>query len=211
MQGLRGFDKFYHDGVGEKDAGRYSETGQDYYQGWEWDRPGGRGMGVAFRHLPGIKKVQEKGREPKMSKDGMTDRERAAGCTISDVMPEGTIPTLPDEAIGEDIAKTGYHGGSARLNVEEPDSYLSQDASNQFRSIFFQGGDYSRPGLVITDLVMVGAVVLRGIGGGGEKYIFMVRTGKGEVKFEYGSNDEAQIDRTKLLMQIEEYHSGGRK
>jgi hypothetical protein len=164
-----------------------------------------------------------------MSKDGMTDRERAAGCTISDVMPEGvervTGPDQIEREIKNRMCSHHFKNGKCKkcgITVAEfdamPDyggslalgSYLSQDASNQFRSIFFKGGDYSRPGLVITDLDLVGAVVLRGTGGGGAKYIFMVRTGKGEVKFEYGSNDEAQADRTKLLMQIENYHSGGR-
>jgi hypothetical protein len=114
-----------------------------------------------------------------MSKDGLTDRERAAGCTISEVRT---------------------------YNVEKPDAYLAQDSENQFKTIFFPSGNYPELGVVIKFIGCVGMVEKVG-----HQWCFSAWPDDSEDNFlfKYGTQDEAQRDRTKLLMQIEEYHSRG--
>lgn len=133
--------------------------------------------------------VKRKG-DHKMSKDGLTDHEREIGCTISDVGPISTPAT----------------GTSPKIH--NPDQFLAQDAENQFKTIFFQDGDYQGPGIIINMISMVGQIFGKGI----PLYSFYIfQSGRivNPTSYDYLDMESAIKDRNKLLLQIEAYHSRG--
>lgn len=84
--------------------------------------------------------------------------------------------------------------------------YLSQDAENQFGSIFFQNGDYDDDGIMIKFIGVVGPVSEVG-----DKWAFNAWPDDSEDNFlfRYDSKQEAVQDRIRLLMQIEAFYSRG--
>lgn len=133
-----------------------------------------------------------------MSKDGLTDHERAMGCTISDVGPIGTLAT-------------GTNG-----KIHNPDRFLDQDAE-QFKTIFFQNGDYSNIGIVISAITFIGAVQNRPKMEDKGQFQFKIwhqfnvyqsgDTHKIATTLYYKIKDQAQRDRAEILGMIEAYHS----
>ena len=176
------------------------------------------------------------------TQDGLTDREREIGCTISDVWPIDS-QILEENAIERNrenrwrfynvsqADRENLERGKGKMTRDErcihrfdekdqecvkcgmpkdqflsgkrqkPDSYLAQDAENQFRAIFFQNGDYRESGYMIKTFTAVGPVNddLE------FPFFFIWMAGKAQ-KLEYESQDEAMIDRVKLLIQIESYY-----
>ena len=115
--------------------------------------------------------------------------------------------------LGLRIAMHTRKGGKVENNM--PDAYMAQDLENQFKTIFFQNGDYAEPAIVVPMITGVGAIEPCPHISDHQKDSFSFSvTQIGDVNethilLEYNSLDEAQLDRAKLLSQIESYHARG--
>ena len=85
---------------------------------------------------------------------------------------------------------------------------ITAAAENQFKTIFFQNGDYDLPGMMISSINMVSGILKKENG-----YKFLVWQNGDDAEspsvFSYGSLDQAQGDRVNLIQQIEAFHSRG--
>ena len=86
------------------------------------------------------------------------------------------------------------------------DEFLAQDLENQFRSMFFQNGDYENEGFLISGISSVWGV-------GNNEYdshlVFNISYGDGLFwSFHYNSVQECRRDRNRLLVKIEAFYAG---
>ena len=85
-------------------------------------------------------------------------------------------------------------------------SFLAQDLNNQFRSMFFQNGNYENTGFLISSISAVWGV---GNNEMDNNQSFTISYGSGLFQsFDYDCEQECRQDRNRLLGQIERFYIG---